>query len=106
MKLSALILLLLIFAVWAYFGFPSPVTLLNWTSAEEECIKFAEKHKGQLFFSSNQQIRAVSSGLKHGKIVVEVGAFRDDEDTYMPRICVVSGDRIEIVSILESGAWR
>ena len=91
--------------MWAYFGFPSPVTLLNWTSAEEECVKFAEKHKGQLFFIQSTDW-LVGSWLKHGKIVVEVGAFRDDEDTYMPRICVVSGERIEIVSILESGAWR
>ena len=101
-----LVLALIAFGGWAYFGFPSPDTLLQWPSAAEECVKFAEKHKEQLFFGS-KNIRAESSWLKHGKIVVEIGAFENDSDTtYTPRICVIGGGTIQIVSILENNAWR
>jgi hypothetical protein len=44
--------------------------------------------------------------MKHGKVVVEIGVFKDDESTYTPRICVRGDDSIEIVSILENSAWR
>lgn len=107
MRMSPMLVVILIaFGVWAYFGFPSPNTLMNWPSAEQDCVKFAEEHKGELFFISGSKIRAVSSWMKNGKIVVEIGAFRGDEATYFPRICVVGGGTIQIVSVLESGAWR
>ncbi len=107
MKVSPLLFTILIAGgVWAYFGFPSPETLMNWPSAKQECVDFAEKHKAELFFASaGKNIRAVNSWMKNGKIVVEVGAFQD-ETTYFPRICVIGGSSIQIVSILESGAWR
>ena len=69
-------------------------------------MKFAEKHKGELLFASGGQIKVVSSWLKHGKVVVELGLFQQGENTYLPRICVVGNGTIQIVSILESGAWR
>jgi hypothetical protein len=99
-----LIFLLLGFGVWAYLGFPSPDTLLYWPSAKEECVKFAGKHRE--LFDPGKSIRAVSSWMKHGKVVVEIGAFNDSDESYRPRICVVGGGTIEIVSLLETGAWR
>ena len=105
MKVSRpLILVLIVLGIWAYFGFPSPDTLLNWTSAKDQCVQFAEKHKD--VFGADKTIQAMSTWMKNGKIVVEIGAFKKDEDTYMPRICVIGGGRIEIVSILENSAWR
>jgi hypothetical protein len=82
---------------------PSDPTL-RWPS--EDCVQFAEKHKEDLFFGRGQTIRAVNSWIKNGKVVVEVGAFKDDDSSYIPRICVIGGGTIQIVSILESGAWR
>lgn len=102
---ASVALLLIGLGVWAYFGFPSPDTLLHWSSANDECVKFAEDNKAKLFFSPGD-IRAVSSWLKNGRIVVELGAFQRDGTTYMPRLCVVGGGAIQIVSILEAGAWR
>ena len=103
-----LILSLIAFGGWAYFGFPSPSTLLNWSSAEQECVKFAEENrdKGKLFDIGNI-IKATGSWIKNGKIVVEIGAYKKASDTsFSPRICVVGGGYIEIVSILESAVWR
>lgn len=103
-----LILSLIALGGWAYFGFPSPSTLMNWSSAEQECVKFAEENrdKGKLFDIGNI-IRATGSWIKNGKIVIEIGAFKKASDTsFSPRICVVGGGYIEIVSILESAAWR
>jgi hypothetical protein len=96
-----------IFGLWAYFGFPSPDTLIEWPSAKQDCVDFAEKHKSDLFFdSAGKPIKAVDSWLKNGKVVVEVGAFTDSDATFMPRLCVVGGGTIQIVSILENAAWR
>jgi hypothetical protein len=95
------ILILVAFLVWAYFGFPSPNTLMNWASAGQDCLKFAEEHRPELFSGSDGKIRSVNSWLKNGKIVVGVGAFREDE-TY----CVIGNGTIEIVSIPKSNAWR
>jgi hypothetical protein len=103
-----LILGLIAFGGWAYFGFPSPVTLINWSSAEQECVKFAteNQNKGKLF-DYNQIIKATGSWIKNGKIVVEIGAFQNANDTsYTPRICVIGGGRIEIVSLMENNVWR
>jgi hypothetical protein len=102
-----LVLLVIAFGVWAYFGFPSPDTLASLSSAKQDCVDFAEKHKDQLFFGgSDQTIQAVDSWMKNGKIVVEIGAFKNNSDAFLPRICVVGNGRIEIVSVLESAAWR
>jgi hypothetical protein len=95
------ILIVIAFLVWAYFGFPSPNTLMNWPSAGQDCLKFAEEHKPQLFSGSDGKTRSANSWLKNGKIVVEVGAFREDE-TY----CVIGDGTIQIVSIPKSNAWR
>jgi hypothetical protein len=103
-----LILGLIAFGGWAYFGFPSPVTLMNWSSAEQECVKFAKENqnKGKLF-DYDKIIKATGSWIKNGKNVVEIGAFQHANDTtYTPRICVIGGGRIEIVSILENNVWR
>jgi hypothetical protein len=106
MKVSPLLILLLIgLGAWAYFGFPSPDTLLNWPVANDECVKFAKDNQAKLFFTSGD-IRAVDSWIKNGKIVVELGAFQGNGTTYMPRLCVVGGGTIQIVSLLEAGAWR
>jgi hypothetical protein len=103
-----LVLGLLAFGWWAYLGFPSPDTLTHWSSAERECVEFAEKNKEKLFFGNSAQvIKAVSSWMKNGKMVVEIGAFQNASDTtYSPRICVIGGSSIQIVSIIESGVWR
>ena len=95
------ILILIAFLVWAYFGFPSPNTLMNWPSAGRDCLKFAEEHRPELFFGSDGKIRSAGSWLKNGKIVVDVGAFREDE-TY----CIIGDGTIQIVSIPKSNAWR
>jgi hypothetical protein len=93
--------------LWGYFGFPSPTTLANWFSAKSECIKFAEDNKQNLFFLQEGSIKAVSQWLKHGSIVVELGLFKnDDQNSYLPRLCVRGAESIEIVSVLESSAWR
>jgi hypothetical protein len=107
-KLSPLLILaLIVLGVWAYFGFASPDTLAHWATAGEDCVKFAEKNKEKLFFGSGKNIKAMSSWIKNGKVVVEIGAFQNNDDTtYSPRICVIGGGTIQIVSILESGAWR
>lgn len=107
MKLSPLLILLaLVIGAWAYLDFPSLNTLLEWPVAKDECVKFAEKNKGGLFFESDGEIRAFDSWWKHGKIVVEVGALKANEDTFVPRLCVVGNGTIQIVSILENGTWR
>jgi hypothetical protein len=106
-SVRGLVFVAALFGLWAYFGFPSPVTLAEWPSAKQDCVDFAEKHKSELFFdSASKPIKAVDSWLKNGKVVVEIGAFDDTDATYMPRLCVVGGDRIQIVSILENAAWR
>jgi uncharacterized protein YecT (DUF1311 family) len=106
LKLSPLLILLLMaFVVWVYLGLPSPDTLLNWPFAQEQCVKFAQEHK-ELFTDPSRKIRAVNSWIKNGMIVVEIGSFKTGEDTYLPRICVVGGGAIQIVSILENNAWR
>ena len=56
--------------------------------------------------SPNKPIRAVDSWVKNGKVVVELGAFANDDTSFMPRLCVVGGGTIQIVSVLENGAWR
>src|SRR5436305_9997818 len=93
---------LIVLAVWAYFGFPSPETLADWPTAANQCVKFADDNKQKLFFGSEEQVRAIGSWLKKGRIVVEVGAFEPGEKSFIPRLCVVGRGRIEIVSILEN----
>jgi hypothetical protein len=79
---------------------------MYWSSAKQECVKFAEKNKEKLF-GYNQIIKATSSWIKNGKIVVEIGAFQNANDNnYSPRICVVGGGSIKIVSIPEDNVWR
>lgn len=106
-KLSPLLVLLIfIIGIWAYLGFPSPDTLLEWPFAKDECVKFVESHRGDITFLSSGEIRAVDSWWKHGRIIVEVGNFQGSDDTYIPRLCVVGDGTIQIVSILENNAWR
>jgi hypothetical protein len=93
------------FGAWAYAGFPSPSLIANSSAAKQECVDFVEKNQSKLFLDKGK-VRAVSSWIKHGKIVVEIGVFNDDETSYLPRICVRGYDTIEIVSILENGSWR
>jgi zinc-ribbon domain len=107
MKISVpVVIVVLIFGAWAYFGFPSPDTLANWPDAKQSCVEFAEKHKADLFFGGDKKIRAVDSWLKNGRVVVEIGAFNEGSESYTPRLCVIGGGSIQIVSILEMGAWR
>lgn len=103
------VLLAVIVAVagwWAWVGFPSPDTLMHRTTASQECVDFAEKHRAELFFNTRGEVRATRSWLKNGHVVVELGAFESGATSYLPRICIIGGGRIEIVSILEMGAWR
>ena len=52
MKISPLWFVLVIaLAVWAYFGFPSPNTLAMWTSAQEECVRFAKDNRENCFLA-------------------------------------------------------
>jgi len=91
---------------WALKGFPSPDTLAHyWFDAENECAQFADKHKAKLFFGKSN-VKAMGSWLKNGKVVVEVAGYNEGEDTYTSRICTIGDGSIQIVSILESGAWR
>jgi hypothetical protein len=111
MRISPLWLIVAaIFAAWAYFGFPSPDTLSHLSTAQDECVKFAEKNKEKLFFTllgePRSEIKAMSSWMKNGRVVVELGAFKFGDQSYTPRICVVGGGSIQIVSILENNAWR
>lgn len=91
---------------FAYVGFPSIDTLLHyWLDAEKKCVDFANKNKNQLFFGKSN-IKAMSSWLKNGHAVVEVGGFNEGEDIYTPRICVIAKGQIQIVSVFENAAWR
>ena len=92
-------------AGWAYLGFPSPETLSHYSSAKNECVEFAEKNRDKLF-QNGRTIKAVDSWFKNGKIVVELGAFDSGSTSYMPRICLVGGGSIQIVSMFEAGSWR
>ena len=108
MKVSRLaIVLVVIAAALAYFGFPSPDTLLSMPTAKEQCVKFASDNKAKLFFGKdNSEIKAVEMWMKNGRLVVEVGAFETGDTSYSPRLCVLGGGHIEIVSMLENAAWR
>jgi hypothetical protein len=98
---------IIIIAAWAYFGFPSPDTLLHLSDAKAECVKFAEDNKAKMFFGEDgNTIKAVDMWMKNGKVVVEVGSFSGTSTSYMPRLCVVGGGNIQIVSVLENAAWR
>jgi hypothetical protein len=77
--------------------------LLEWPSAGEECVNFAKKHN---MFSSGGTVKAMSSWIKRGKVVVELAAFRGNEANFVSRICTVGGGYITIVSILEENTWR
>jgi hypothetical protein len=102
-----MVVIAIIFGAWAYFGFPSPDTLLNLATAKDQCVKFAAENKGKLFFGKDSaEIKAVSMWMKNGRVIVEIGAFEQSETTYMPRLCVVGGGQIQIVSMLENAAWR
>jgi hypothetical protein len=108
MKVSPLLIgIAILLGAWAYFGFPSPDTLLAWSNASDECVKFAKENRDKIFFGQDSdEIKAVSSWLKNGKVVVQVGAFEPNATSYTPRLCVLGGGQIEIVSILENSAWR
>ena len=100
------VLILVALGAWAYFGFPSPETLMHWSSAKKDCVDFAEKHRDTLFYGSAQKkIRAMDDWIKNGKVVVEVGAISDD-GSFTPRLCVIGGGTIQIVSILENASYR
>ena len=43
--------------------------------------------------------------IKNGKVVVEGGAISDD-GSFTPRLCVIGGGTIQIVSILENASYR
>jgi hypothetical protein len=90
---------------WAYFGFPSPDTLFRLSGAKDECVKFAEENRSRLFVNPGT-IRALDQWMKNGKIVVELGAFEPNSNSYTPRLCVLGGGRVQIVSIFENNAWR
>jgi hypothetical protein len=86
--------------LWGQFGFPSPTTLAQWSSAEQECVRFAKKHN----LGSDKIVKAMSSWIKKGKVVVELGVFEEPAcKLYTPsalgvreevpcRTCVVEGD--------------
>jgi hypothetical protein len=102
-----LIVVAVLGGAWAYSGFPSPDALLELFSAKQDCVAFAQKHKSKLFFGSGDKpIKALSSWLKNGRVVVEIAEFNSDDDTYVPRLCVIGGGTIQIVSVLENAAWR
>ncbi|MDB5596223.1 MAG: hypothetical protein JWM36_3184 [Hyphomicrobiales bacterium] len=101
-----LIALAIPLAYWGYSGFPSPGTLIHyWTDASSECVKFAEANRDKLF-AGKSKIKAMESWLKNGKAVVELGGYNEGEDKYTPRLCVVGGGSIQIVSVFENGTWR
>ena len=101
------IFLIVIVAVWGYFGFPSPDTLLSLADAQQQCTDFAKRNQEKLFFDEKgDEIRAFGQWIKNGKVVVEVGAIKPGDTMYTPRLCVIGGGQIEIVSILENSAWR
>jgi hypothetical protein len=95
----------LLLAIVAYFGFPSPDTLAEWSSAKTTCLDFANKHE-DIFWGSNQKpLAAGSTWIKNGIIFVEVMAYRDD-DTMTQRLCVVGGGYVQIVPVPENAAYR
>ena len=98
----------MVFGVCAFFGFPSLGTLMQWSSASQRCTSLAEEKKAELFFGSEKTVRALDSWIARGKVVVEIVGIGGSEQlpTYLPRICLVNSDSIEIVSLLENQEWR
>lgn len=102
--------------IWMYFGFPTPAVIFAMINAKNYCVKFAERHRDQLFIGdptstyldkilNEKPIIATDQWMKHGKVVVELIELSGDGSSFT-RLCVVGGDSMEIVSILENGAWR
>jgi hypothetical protein len=90
---------------WGYYGFPDPDTFAHYNTAQQECVDFATKAKWANFTDTKPKPwQAFSQWMRHGRIVVEIGQLEDGR--YMPRLCVVGGGQIEIVSGLENWEWR
>jgi hypothetical protein len=106
MKVSPLLIIAVIgFGVWAYLGFPSRDTVMHLSSARAECVDFAEKHRSEMF-RADDEIKPVDAWMKNGRIVVEIGLFKEGDTLFTPRLCVVRRGIIQIVSVLENSAWH
>jgi hypothetical protein len=93
----------LLFGAWAYTGFMGPDTLLNGLTAKSECVDFAKRKN---VFKEGHEIKAVGMRIRSGKWVYDLVANAPGSKELESRTCVVDGNTIRIVSLLESGFWR
>jgi len=104
-KRNWLIALGVLGAAWAYTGFMGPMTLLNGTMASNECVSFAKKKN---VLSGN--VYATNLRIRHSSWVVDVIGQSDGygyrKGNIESRTCVVDGEFIKLVGLLEAPMWR
>jgi hypothetical protein len=88
---------------WAFTGFMGPDTLVNGFFTHSECVRFA-KEKNVFVFDDS--IQAVNFRTRGGKWVVDLIAHTPGKKEIKSRTCVVDGNTIQIVSLLQEGFWR
>jgi hypothetical protein len=102
-KRTAMIIGAVAFALWAYTGFMGPSALLNGTMASSECIKFAKEKD---VFKNGDMIDAVNLRIRNGAWVYDLHAHAPGSKSLEARTCVVDGNSIRLLGLLEAGFWR
>jgi hypothetical protein len=90
--------------VAALFGGYYALNYIPADTAKAECLRLANDNLKKRLY---EEVKVMDTWTKSGKRVVELGYFENQNDkSYMPRICVVGGGKVQIVSAFENWMWR